>query len=158
MRDDLDIPSVPQDAHSAKSDGANPREVIRHCVVCGASAAASLVVAPACQAHAAPDALSRALAEAREQAAILREGLDYYAAEAHYRLDGFAIRDRGVTARAALDAAAALAGGDSQASAKVLPTTESLTGSDPNFTGGLSTDEHMRRIRGPGYPLDEDAP
>ena len=29
-----------------------------------------------------------------------------------------------------------------------LPTTRSLTRSDPDFTGGLSTDEFMRKIRG----------
>jgi hypothetical protein len=28
-----------------------------------------------------------------------------------------------------------------------LPTTGELTGSDPDFTGGLSTDEFIRRIR-----------
>jgi hypothetical protein len=32
-------------------------------------------------------------------------------------------------------------------SGKTLPTTEQLTGSDPDFTGGLSTDEYLERIR-----------
>lgn len=33
---------------------------------------------------------------------------------------------------------------------KRLPTIEEMTGSDPNFTGGLDTDTYMREMRGRG--------
>jgi hypothetical protein len=48
--------------------------------------------------------------------------------------------------------AAALAASPATEGQRPLPTTESLAGSDPDFTRGLSTQEFMDRIRGRGFP------